>query len=357
MALGESVGDGLEPDMGVIERVADSVTRSGVRIDASNVESIVASAMRKEAPFAGRAEFQGVVDALIGLGPIEELLRDPVVTDVFVNGPDNIWVDRGGVLNRASCRFTDEAAIRAAIERVITPLGLRLDHASPIVDARLADGSRLHAVIPPASPDGPIVAIRRFTRAVLTPDDLIRSGAATTEQLELLSRMVTDREDFVVSGATGSGKTTLLNVIGSMIDPSERLVVVEDAAELAMPGHVVRLEAQPANAEGAGAVTLADLVRSALRLRPDRLVVGEVRGDEALDLVNAMNTGHAGSMSTVHANSPEHALWRIETLALSGRRRVSETAVRRQVRDTIRHAVQITRRHGERTITHVGRIG
>jgi pilus assembly protein CpaF len=200
------------------------------------------------------------------------------------------------------------------------------------------------------------MAIRRFTRAVLTPDDLIRSGTATTEQLEELSRMVAEREDFLVSGATGSGKTTLLNVIGSMIDPSERIVVVEDAAELALPGHVVRLEAQPANAEGAGAVTLADLVRSALRLRPDRLVVGEVRGDEALDLVNAMNTGHAGSMSTVHANSPEHALWRIETLALSGHRRVSETAVRRQVRDTIRHAVQITRRYGRRTITHVGRI-
>ena len=161
------------------------------------------------------------------------------------------------------------------------------------------------------------MAIRRFTRALLSPDDLIRSGTATAEQLELLARMVSEREDLVVSGATGSGKTTLLNVIGSMIDPSERIVVVEDAAELSLPGHVIRLEAQPANAEGAGAVALADLVRSALRLRPDRLVVGEVRGDEALDLVNAMNTGHAGSMSTVHANSPEHALWRIETLALS----------------------------------------
>ena len=356
MAMGPCVEACLESVVGVIDRVADAVTRSGIRVDPTNVESIVASAMRKEAPLAGREEFQGVVDALIGLGPIERLLRDPDVTDVFVNGPDDVWVDRGGVLQPAPCRFDDDAAVRAAVERIITPLGLRLDHASPIVDARLADGSRLHAVIPPASPDGPIVAIRRFTRALLSPDDLIRSGTATSEQLGLLASMVSEREDFVISGATGSGKTTLLNVIGSMIDPSERIVVVEDAAELALPGHVVRLEAQPANAEGAGEVDIADLVRSALRLRPDRLVVGEVRGDEALDLVNAMNTGHAGSMSTVHANSPDHALWRIETLALSGKRRVSETAVRRQVRDTIRHAVQITRRQGRRQITHVGRI-
>lgn len=342
--------------MGVIDRVADAVTRSGVRVDSTNVESVVATAMAHEAPLAGREEFQGVVDALIGLGPLERLLRDEAVTDVFVNGPDDVWVDRGGVLAPAPCLFESEDAVRAAVERIITPLGLRLDHASPIVDARLVDGSRLHAVIPPASPDGPIVAIRRFTTALLSADDLVRSGTATAEQVERLREMVADHADFIVSGATGSGKTTLLNVVGSMIDPSERIVVVEDAAELAMPGHVVRLEAQPANAESAGAVTLADLVRSALRLRPDRLVVGEVRGDEALDLVNAMNTGHAGSMSSVHANSPEHALWRIETLALSGERRVSETAVRRQVRDTIQHAVQMTRSGGSRRITHIGRI-
>ena len=354
--MGPGLADRLEHTVGVIDRVADAVTKSGVRVDATNVESVVASTMRHEAPLAGRETFQGVVDALVGLGPLERLLRDSDVTDVFVNGPDDVWVDRGGVLARAECRFEDEAAVRAAVERTITPLGLRLDHASPIVDARLADGSRLHAVIPPASPAGPIVAVRRFTAALLTRDDLVRSGTATSEQAVLLEAMISDRVDFIVSGPTGSGKTTLLNVIGSMIDPSERVVVVEDAAELALPGHVVRLEAQPANAEGAGEVTMADLVRSALRLRPDRLVVGEVRGDEALDLVNAMNTGHAGSMSTVHANSPQHALWRIETLALSGERRVSETAVHRQVRDTIRHAVQISRRNGSRRITHIGRI-
>jgi pilus assembly protein CpaF len=356
MAMDQGLGGGLEGTMGVIDRVAAAVTSSGVRVDERNIESVVASAIQVEAPLAGAEIRQGVIDALMGLGPLERLLRIPDVTDVFVNGPDEIWIDRSGRLEPADCRFPDGPSIRAAVERIITPLGLRLDHASPIVDARLVDGSRLHAVIPPASPDGPVVAIRRFTQAVKSQDDLVRSGMATTSQAQLLSAMVSDRVDFVVSGATGSGKTTLLNVIGSMIDPCERVVVVEDAAELALPGHVVRLEAQPANADGAGRVTLSELVRSALRLRPDRIVIGEVRGDEALDLVNAMNTGHAGSLSTVHANSPEHALWRIETLALSGQRRVSELAVRRQVRDTITHAVQLTRRGGDRRITHLGRI-
>jgi pilus assembly protein CpaF len=342
--------------VGVIDRVAAAVTRSGLPVDESNVASVVASVIEVEAPLAGVEVRQGVIDALVGLGPLQELLRLPDVTDVFVNGPSEIWIDRSGRLELTECRFADAAAIRAAVERIITPLGLRLDQASPIVDARLTDGARLHAVIPPASPDGPVVAVRRFTQAVNSPEDLISSGTATVEQVRLLTAMVSDRVDFVVSGATGSGKTTLLNVIGSMIDPSERVVVVEDAAELALPGHVVRLEAQPANADGAGLISMAALVRSALRLRPDRIVVGEVRGDEALDLVNAMNTGHAGSMSTVHANSPEHALWRIETLALSGPRRVSELAVRRQVRDTITHAVQLSRRGADRRVTHVGRI-
>ncbi len=356
MALDQGVGCGVESAVGVIDRVAAAVTRSGVPVDERNVESVVASVISVEAPLAGGDIRQGVIDALVGLGPLERLLRLPDVTDVFVNGPEEVWIDRAGGLELTDCRFPDAAAIRAAVERIITPLGLRLDQASPIVDARLVDGSRLHAVIPPASPDGPVVAVRRFTQAVGSPEDLIRSGTATADQVQVLAAMIADRVDFIVSGPTGSGKTTLLNVIGSMIDPSERVVVVEDAAELALPGHVVRLEAQPANADGAGLVSLSELVRSALRLRPDRIVVGEVRGDEALDLVNAMNTGHAGSMSTVHANSPEHALWRIETLALSGRRRVSELAVRRQVHDTISHAVQLARTGAERRITHVGRI-
>lgn len=356
MAMGPSVADGLESHVGVIERIVGAVSDSGMHLDSDTVDELVVSAMRSEAPLADGGIRQDVIDALVGLGPLERLLRAPDVTDVFVNGPSDIWVDRDGRLERVECAFDDHEAVRAAVERTITPLGLRLDHASPIVDARLADGSRLHAVIPPASPDGPVVAVRRFTQRVGSLDDLVESETATPAQATAIAALVADHVDFIVSGGTGAGKTTLLNVIGSLIDPSERVVVVEDAAELAMPGHVVRLEAQPPNAEGAGEVTLSDLVRSALRLRPDRIVVGEVRGPEALDLVNAMNTGHQGSMSTIHANSPQQALWRLETLALSGHRRVSELAVRRQVQDTITHAVQIARHGGERRITHVGPI-
>lgn len=347
----------METHVGMIERIVGAVSDSGKVVGPDTVEELVVSAMRVEAPLADGRIRQDVIDALVGLGPLERLLRAPSVTDVFVNGPSDIWIDRDGSLERVDEAFADHEAVRAAVERTITPLGLRLDHASPIVDARLADGSRLHAVIPPASPDGPVVAIRRFTQRVGSLDDLVASGTATPAQATAIASLVDDRVDFIVSGGTGAGKTTLLNVIGSLIDPSERVVVIEDAAELALPGHVVRLEAQPPNAEGAGAVTLSDLVRSALRLRPDRIVVGEVRGPEALDLVNAMNTGHPGSMSTIHANSPEHAIWRLETLALSGHRRVSELAVRRQIHDTITHAVQISRHGTQRRITHVGRIG
>jgi pilus assembly protein CpaF len=290
------------------------------------------------------------------MGPLERLLRMPDVTDVFVNGPSEIWIDRGNDLERLEMSFDDEGGIRAAVERCITPLGLRLDRSSPIVDARLADGSRLHAAIPPASPDGPVVAIRRFTQAVRTAHELVDSGVATAEQIRTLQGLVDDRVNLIVAGATGAGKTTLLNVIGSMIDPAQRVVTVEDAAELQMPGHVVRLEAQPANAEGAGRVTLTQLVRSALRMRPDRIVVGEVRGPEALDLVDAMNTGHSGSMSTIHANSLDQALWRLESLAMSGDRRVSSVAVRRQIQSAISHGVQVTRIGSVRRVVHVGEI-
>ena len=342
--------------MGMIERVAESVSSTGAVITPANAESVVRSVMDREAPFANDADVQHVIDELIGLGPLERVLRTPGVTDVFVNRPDEIWADVAGRLVRLDVAFSDEAAVMAAVERAITPLGLRIDRSSPVVDARLADGSRLHAAIPPASVLGPVLAIRRFTQAVTSLADLVDGQVATSEQVSELERMVEDRDSFIISGGTGAGKTTLLNLVGGMIDPGERVVVVEDASELALPGHVVRLEAQPPNAEGRGAVTLADLVRSALRLRPDRIVVGEVRGDEALDLINAFNTGHDGSLSTIHANSPEHALWRLETLAMSGERNVSESAIRRQIRGTVRCAVQISRVGGRRRITHVGAI-
>lgn len=356
MAVDQSLAPRMESFMGVIERVAGTIVESGIPVDVSNVHQVVSSMIEREAPLATPDIHQHVVDVLLGMGPLERLLRLPDVTDVFVNGPSEIWIDRGNDLERSEMCFDDEGAIRAAVERCITPLGLRLDRSSPIVDARLPDGSRLHAAIPPASPDGPVVAIRRFTQAVTTPDELIKSGVATSVQLSALQAMVDDRVNLIVAGATGAGKTTLLNVIGSMIDPAQRVVTVEDAAELQMPGHVVRLEAQPANAEGAGRVTLTQLVRSALRMRPDRIIVGEVRGPEALDLVDAMNTGHSGSMSTIHANSLDQALWRLESLAMSGERRVSSTAVRRQIRSAISHGVHVNRTGSVRRITHVGEI-
>ena len=236
----------------------------------------------EEAPLAPPGTVQDVVDALVGLGPIERLLRQPEVTDVLVNGDGTVWVERRGELEPATVRFAGSGAVVAAVERTLAPLGLRLDQASPMVDARLADGSRLHAVIPPVAVDGPVVAVRRFTAAVPDLIALVDGGGVDEEGARQLAEAVADRRNLVVSGGTGAGKTTLLNVLSTEIPADERVVAVEDTAELRLAGHVVRLEARPANAEGAGAVTLQDLVRTALRLRPDRIIVGEVRGPGAL---------------------------------------------------------------------------
>lgn len=355
MALGSGVSGRVGRRVGVSGRLAGLVADSGVAFDRSNVREVVMAVAGTEAPLARGCEIQAVVDLLVGMGPIEPLLRDPEVTDVFVNGPEEVWVDRGGALSRAAVSFPDSQAIVAAVERVVTPLGLRIDHSSPIVDARLHDGSRLHAVIPPASPEGPIVAIRRFTQAVPTLDRLVELGVATDAQVSAIREMVDERVTLLVSGGTGAGKTTLLNLIGSLFAPEERVVVIEDATELDILGHVVRLESQPANGEGRGAITMSELVKSSLRLRPDRIVIGEVRGPEALDLVKALNTGHEGSMSTIHANGPREALWRLEMLASSGGA-VSAELIRRQIEHSIRHVVHIERRGGRRLITHVGEV-
>ena len=342
--------------MAVIDRLVDRLVESDVPLQREAVTLAAGKLLAEEAPLAGPELAIAVGDALIGLGPIEELLRDPDISDVLVNGPDEIWVERSGRLERSSLRYQDSAAVVAAVERVIAPLGLRLDRASPSVDARLADGSRLHAVVPPVSVDGPIVAIRRFTAAVPNLESLVVDGAMPPEGVEMLSRAVRERRNVLIAGGTGAGKTTLLNVLSGEIPPGERVVTIEDAAELQLSGHVVRLEARPANAEGAGEITLQQLLRSALRLRPDRIILGEVRGPEALDLVSALNTGHQGSMSTVHANSPEEALWRIETLALSGDRRVSEPTVRRQLMSAVDVVVQMVRRGEQRRVCTIARV-
>ena len=356
MAMGPGVAARLGATVGLIERLADQLIARGVPFERGELDQALAVLALDEAPLASPEDLESVLDGLIGLGPIERLLRDPTVTDVLVNAPDDVWVERGGVLEHTDIRFRDDEAIIAAVERVITPLGLRFDRAAPMIDARLPDGSRLHAVMPPATVDHPIVAIRRFSQAVTSLEEMVDRGTLDPARGAELREAVRSRSNVVVSGGTGAGKTTLLNVLSTEIDPGDRVVVIEDASELRLSGHVVRLEARPANAEGMGEITVRQLLRSALRLRPDRLVVGEVRGVEALDLVGALNTGHAGSMSTVHANSPDEALWRLETLALSGSSRVGETAVRRQLRASIDLVVQIERREGRRQVTHISRV-
>jgi pilus assembly protein CpaF len=296
-----------------------------------------------------------VVDRVLGLGPIEPLLVDPRVTDILINGPFEVWVDRGGALERTAVQFEDGRDLMTTIDRAISALGLRIDRSSPVIDARLPDGSRLHAAIPPAAVDSPIVAIRRFSRAVESFEHFVASRSATRSQVEFLQKGVHDRKTTIVSGGTGAGKTTLLNLLAGSIPFGERVVTVEDAAELRFGGHVVRLEARPPNAEASGEITIRQLLRSALRLRPDRIVLGEVRGPEALDLITALNTGHEGSMSTVHANSPQEAMWRLETLALLDGV-ASPEAVTRQLYSAVDHVVQMSRSSGRRVITSIAQV-
>lgn len=336
--------------MGLTERLAARLLDSDVPLTRRHLSQALSRMLPEEAPLAPAEITTQVIDALVGLGPIEALLRDSAVSDVLVNRPNEIWVERNGRLERTNVAFASSEAMVAAVERVIAPLGLRLDRASPAVDARLADGSRLHAVVPPVAVEGPVMAVRRFTEAVPDLEALVAAGALRSEGADLLRQAVRGRKNVVVSGGTGSGKTTLLNLLSKEIPPDERVVTVEDAAELRLSGHVVRLEARPANIEGAGEVSLRQLLRHALRLRPDRIIVGEVRGSEALEMIAAMNTGHAGSMSTVHANTPQEALLRLETLALSGESRVGEEAVRRQLWSAIQVMVQVERSGGVRRV-------
>jgi pilus assembly protein CpaF len=280
-----------------------------------------------------------VAERSFGLGPLEPLLRDPSVDEVMVNGAGgrgSVWVERDGRLEATDVVFADESDLRHAIERILAPLGRRVDEAEPLCDARLPDGSRVNVVLPPLAVDGPVLTIRRFRRRGLTPDDLVELGTWTPPLRDVLRRAVAARLNVVVSGGTGSGKTTTLNALSSFIPPADRVVTIEDAAELRLQQpHVVRLETRPPGLEGRGAVTVRQLVRNALRMRPDRIVVGEVRGGESLDMLGAMSTGHDGSLSTVHAGSAEEALRRIETLALMADVALPHAAVREQVAGAI----------------------
>jgi pilus assembly protein CpaF len=280
----------------------------------------------------------------VGLGPLEELLCDPAVEEVMVNGPDEVYVERAGRIERTAVRYPSEQALRDAIERILTPLGRRVDELSPMADARLGDGSRVHVVIPPLSVDGPAVSIRRFAADRPGPDRLVEWGTLTEDLRDLLAEAVRGRRSILISGGTGSGKTTLLNALSRYVAPGERVITIEDAAELRLQqSHVVRLESRPPSVEGTGEVTIRDLLRNALRMRPDRIVIGEVRGPEALDLLTALNTGHDGALSTVHANSPADALRRLETLALMAAVGLPHDAIREQVARGIELVVHLER--------------
>jgi pilus assembly protein CpaF len=295
----------------------------------------------------------------VGLGPLEDLLADPRVEELMVNGPHRVYVERGGRIEEVDAAFAGEEELRNAIERILAPLGRRIDELSPMVDARLADGSRVNAVIPPLAVDGPALSIRRFGAERPGPRELLQRGTLTGEQLELLEQAVGERRSLLISGGTGSGKTTLLGALSCFIGEAERVVTIEDAAELRLRRrHVVRLESRPAGIEGRGEVTIRDLLRNALRMRPDRIVIGEVRGAEALDLLTALNTGHRGALSTVHANSPAEALERLQTLALMAGLGLPHAAIAAQVRGGIDLVVHIERREdGARRVTEIAEVG
>ena len=299
-----------------------------------------------------------LIQEAIGLGPLEYLLERDDITEIMVNGPDQVYVERGGVLYRTDTAFADNNQVLAAIERIVSPLGRRIDESSPMVDARLPDGSRVNAIIPPLSLTGPTVTIRKFSKKPFTAVDLIRFGSVSPDIIRFLAVCVAVRKNILISGGTGSGKTTLLNVLSSFLPNRERIVTIEDAAELQLhQEHLVRLESRPPNVEGKGAVTIRDLVRNALRMRPDRIVVGECRGGEALDMLQAMNTGHDGSLTTIHANSPRDALSRLETLVLMAGFDLPLRAIREQIASAIHIVVQISReRDGSRKIVNVSEI-
>jgi pilus assembly protein CpaF len=285
-----------------------------------------------------------VLDEVFGLGPLEPLLADPTISDILVNTHKRVYVERKGILEMTSVQFRDDVHLMGIIDRIVSAVGRRVDESSPMVDARLADGSRVNAIIPPLAVDGPCLSIRRFGRDPLTADDLLHNNTLTPQMLELLRGCVKARLNILISGGTGAGKTTFLNVLSSYISNRERIVTVEDAAELQLhQEHVVRLETRPANIEGKGAIQQRHLVINSLRMRPDRIIVGEVRGEEALDMLQAMNTGHDGSLTTIHANTPRDALGRLETMVAMASLNIPDTAIRRQMASAIDVVVQVSR--------------
>ena len=324
----------------------------------SAVERIVAGMQNLPSDIDRDMLVQDSVDEAVGLGPLERLMTDPLISEIMVNSATDIFVERKGKLQQVPLAFSDDDAIRNVIERIVAPLGRRIDESSPLVDARLPDGSRVNAIIPPVALKGPTITIRRFNRTVMTPDTLVANQSASPAMMEFLRICVEQHKSIIVSGGTGSGKTTLLNVLSNLIPVGERLITIEDAAELKlMHPHLVSLESRPPNAEGRGAITIRDLVKNALRMRPDRIIVGECRGGEALDMLQAMNTGHEGSMTTVHANTPRDVLSRLEVLMLMAGVELPLAALREQIAsavDLIIHQARFP--DGSRRITSITEV-
>jgi pilus assembly protein CpaF len=298
---------------------------------------------------------QAVVDRVVGLGPLEPLLADPTITEIMVNDPAHVFIERDGRIEACGVRFRDEAHLRHVIDRIVAPLGRRIDESSPLVDARLPDGSRVNAIIPPLTLGGPVLTIRKFSRQPFTLDRLVELKTLRPDMARYLERCVRQRESVLVSGGTGSGKTSTLNALGRVIPPGERLITIEDSAELQLGHpHWIALEARPPNIEGQGEIPIRTLVRNALRMRPDRIIVGEVRGGEAFDMLQAMNTGHRGSMTTLHANSPEDALIRLESMVLMAGFELPVAAIRRMIAGAVQVVAQQDRMpDGRRVLTSI----
>ncbi len=342
-------------DLKALEKLQDE------HLLAEQVRRGVAEFLRAESTPLSTAERESIVEQVVhevlGLGPIEPLFRDPKVSDILINGAKDIWIEKGGKLTRVATRFRDDAHLMAVIDRIVSRVGRRVDESSPMVDARLPDGSRVNAVIPPLAIDGPVLSIRRFG-ASITAEQLVGFGAFTDNMLFVLASCVRARLNVLVSGGTGSGKTTLLNALSSFIPDDQRVVTIEDAAELRLQqAHVVRLETRPPNSEGRGEVSARDLVKNALRMRPDRIIVGETRSGEAIDMLQAMNTGHEGSMTTVHANTPRDAISRLEVMVLFSGTNLPTRAVREQIASAVNVIVQVSRQaDGTRRVMSVTEV-
>ena len=321
------------------------------------IDEVVANGRLPEGIDPIRLE-EDVFNEAMRLGPLEDLLADESITEIMVNGPEKVYVERNGKLELSDCQFSDDASVMAIIDRIVAPLGRRIDESQPYVDARLADGSRVNAIIAPLALSGPTITIRKFSKKALTPEDFIRFGTWTKDAAEFMRLCVQLRKNVIVAGGTGSGKTTLLNLLSGYIPETERIVTVEDAAELRLQQpHVVRLEARPPNIEGRGAVTIRDLVKNCLRMRPDRIIVGECRGGEALDMLQAMNTGHDGSLTTVHANSPRDVISRLETMVLMSGMDLPSRAIREQIASAVDIIIHESRMSdGTRKVTAITEV-